>query len=372
MTQPVRMSDEVRDDNPYSRLMALQKMGIVENYERIREKTVAVVGIGGIGAVVTEMLTRCGVGKLLLFDYDTVELANMNRLFFTPDQVGTTKVQAAEQTLRKINPDVQFECHNYNITTVDNFEHFCGRIRDGAQEGSTKRNVDLVLSCVDNFAARMTINQACLELNQPWMESGVSENAVSGHIQLLVPGSMPCYQCFPPLVVAEGITRVKREGVCAASLPTTMGIIAGFLSQNVLKFLLGFGVVSPYIGYDALQDHFPTTTFKANPDCSNTHCLQRQEEYQAHLAAQPAVPPTSSNAAPSKPAVPVQTENEWGITIDDVYEGHDLAAGQGLEYAFSRPADEPARSTEKETPVLPPNDSAEETLEELQARLRSL
>jgi malate/lactate dehydrogenase len=40
---------------------------------------VAVVGVGGVGSVVAEMLTRCGIGKLLLFDYDRVELANMNR-----------------------------------------------------------------------------------------------------------------------------------------------------------------------------------------------------------------------------------------------------------------------------------------------------
>ena len=39
----------------------------------------AVVGIGGVGSVAAEMLTRCGIGKLLLFDYDKVELANMNR-----------------------------------------------------------------------------------------------------------------------------------------------------------------------------------------------------------------------------------------------------------------------------------------------------
>jgi tRNA A37 threonylcarbamoyladenosine dehydratase len=41
---------------------------------------VAVVGVGGVGSVAAEMLTRCGIGKLLLFDYDKVELANMNRL----------------------------------------------------------------------------------------------------------------------------------------------------------------------------------------------------------------------------------------------------------------------------------------------------
>ena len=67
--------------------------------------------------------------QLILFDYDKVELANMNRLFFKPDQSGLSKVEAARATLTDINPDVQFEVHNYNITTVDNFQHFMGRIR---------------------------------------------------------------------------------------------------------------------------------------------------------------------------------------------------------------------------------------------------
>ena len=53
--------------------------------------------------------------------------------------------------------------------------------------------MNLVLSCVDNFEARMTINQACNELGQVWMESGVSENAVSGHIQLIKPGETACF-----------------------------------------------------------------------------------------------------------------------------------------------------------------------------------
>ena len=39
-------------------------MGIVDNYEKIREYTVAIVGIGGVGSVTAEMLTRCGIGKV--------------------------------------------------------------------------------------------------------------------------------------------------------------------------------------------------------------------------------------------------------------------------------------------------------------------
>lgn len=83
------MSDEVKDSNPYryafsdasnltnsiiifvmyilhSRLMALKRMGIVQNYEKIRDYTVAIVGVGGVGSVTAEMLTRCGIGKVCM------------------------------------------------------------------------------------------------------------------------------------------------------------------------------------------------------------------------------------------------------------------------------------------------------------------
>ena len=237
------MSSEVKDDNPYSRLMALKRMGVVENYEDIRSYTVLIIGVGGIGSVVAEMLTRCGIGKLILFDYDRVELANMNRMFYLPTHQGMAKVEAARKSLLDINPDVEIETHNMNVCTIDNYDLFMKRIQEGGLKGD---RVSLVLSCVDNYAARMTINRACNELDQVWFESGVSENAMSGHIQWLVPGETACFACAPPLVVAsEGDENaIKREGVCAASLPTTMGIIAGFLSQTVLKYLLDFGEVS--------------------------------------------------------------------------------------------------------------------------------
>lgn len=253
------MSAEVVDSNPYSRLMALKRMGIVANYEKIRDFSVLIVGLGGIGSVAAEMLTRCGIGKLIMYDYDTVEIANMNRLFFRPEQAGMTKTAAAKQTLHSINPDVIFEEYTMDITTTANFEQLLDRLRHGGVDGRTK--VDLVLSCVDNYAARTALNQACNELNQVWMESGVSEDAVSGHIQFLLPGRTACFECLPPLIVASGIdeSTLKREGVCAASLPTTMGLVAAMLVQNVLKYLLEFGQVTTVwslvtMGDDALTD----------------------------------------------------------------------------------------------------------------------
>ena len=122
------MSSEVKDNNPYSRLMALKRMGVVENYEDIRTYTVLIIGVGGIGSVVAEMLTRCGIGKLILFDYDRVELANMNRMFYLPAHEGLAKVEAARKSLLDINPDVEIETHNMNICTMDNYDLFMKRL----------------------------------------------------------------------------------------------------------------------------------------------------------------------------------------------------------------------------------------------------
>ncbi|GMP34139.1 hypothetical protein CsSME_00007139 [Camellia sinensis var. sinensis] len=288
------MSAEVVDSNPYSRLMALQRMGIVENYERIREFSVAIVGIGGVGSVAAEMLTRCGIGRLLLYDYDKVELANMNRLFFRPEQVGMTKTDAAVQTLSDINPDVVLESYTLNITTLQGFETFMSSLKNKTFCPSKQGiGVDLVLSCVDNYEARMVVNQACNELNQTWMESGVSEDAVSGHIQLLIPGETACFACAPPLVVASGVDErtLKREGVCAASLPTTMG-------------------------YNALKDYFPTMEMKPNPQCSNAACLERQNEYILAKPARDAAAKAKKEEA-SEPECPIHDDNEWNISVLD-------------------------------------------------------
>uniref|UniRef100_A0A7N8YEX0 Ubiquitin-like modifier-activating enzyme 5 n=1 Tax=Mastacembelus armatus TaxID=205130 RepID=A0A7N8YEX0_9TELE len=332
---------------------------------KIRTFTVAVVGVGGVGSVTAEMLTRCGIGKLLLFDYDKVELANMNRLFFQPHQAGLSKVEAAELTLRNINPDVLFETHNYNITTMENFTHFMDRISHGGlEEGSP---VDLVLSCVDNFEARMAINTACNELGQIWMESGVSENAVSGHIQLIIPGETACFACAPPLVVAANIDEktLKREGVCAASLPTTMGVVAGLLVQNVLKYLLKFGSVSYYLGYNAMQDFFPTMAMKANPQCNDRHCRRQQEEYNKKEAQRPKVEVVEVEEDV------VHEDNEWGIELVSETTDADLQAAsgtmpdlpEGITVAYTIPQDTTNGETVEET---------EQSLEDLMAQMRKL
>ncbi|XP_061399713.1 ubiquitin-like modifier-activating enzyme 5 [Musca vetustissima] len=361
-----KMSAEVVDSNPYSRLMALQRMGIVKDYERIREKAVAVVGVGGVGSVTADMLTRCGVGKLILFDYDKVELANMNRLFFTPDQAGLSKVEAAAKTLAFINPDVSIETHNYNITTVDSFDKFLDTIAHGGLQAG--QPVDLVLSCVDNFEARMAINTACNELGLNWFESGVSENAVSGHIQFIRPGETACFACAPPLVVAENIDEktLKREGVCAASLPTTMGITAGMLVQNTLKYLLNFGEVSDYLGYNAMNDFFPKMTLRPNTQCDDRHCIARQKEFAAK-------PKPVKEEVVDETNEQLHDDNEWGIELVDDSQPEEATTAaapaanvtEGLRLAYEAPVQDETASANTVS-------AADVNLEDLMAQMKSM
>lgn len=251
--------DACRMERPeHSRLLALNKLGIVKEYERISERTVLIVGVGGIGSVVAEMLVRCGIGKLILFDYDTVDVENMNRMFYRRDQIGMLKVDAAKNTLEALEGG-KIEVFNGNITSVEMLEI----LRENAQKS------DLIVSCVDNYTARITLNKLCCDLGLVWFESGVSETGINGHVQLIRPGIDACFNCAPPTVVAENLNEFEnRAGVCTASLATTMSIVAGILVQNILKYFLSFGTtVNNCIGYNGLTDYFPLMHIQRNPDC---------------------------------------------------------------------------------------------------------
>ncbi|EME27174.1 ubiquitin-like modifier-activating enzyme 5 [Galdieria sulphuraria] len=360
------MNEEISADNPYSRLVALKKLGVVQNFDEIRKFSIAVVGLGGVGSVAAEMLVRCGIGKLVLFDYDTVELANMNRLFYKPEQRGKTKVQAAKETLEAINPDVVVDGYHFDITSVRSYDKFVQVLKTGSTDEASA--VHLVLSCVDNYNARSTINMVCNELRLTWFESGVSEDALNGHVQFIVPGVFACYSCVPPLLVASGVdeSTLKREGVCAASLPTTMGIIAGLLVQNSLKYLLGFGQVSNYIGYNAWTDYFSTMTVKPNDSCPDPNCLHWQRVYQMEQQNKQALeePDKTSHSNVENPVV--HQDNEWSIqVVDDGFE---------IEEQLSHVKEDKKKVLEEQTGESYAYSLSEESLEtqQLVKQLRSM
>lgn len=287
-------ANEKLDDERHSRLTALEHMGVVEDYSLIMKKTILVVGVGGVGSVVVEMLTRCGIGKLIIIDFDIVELSNMNRMFYNMNHIGMYKTDACVDSLKLINPEINVE--RYNINIVQEYSTFYNIFKTS--------DIDLLVSCVDNYSARSTISQTCNEFDVAWFESGISENAISGHIQFIIPGVTACYCCVPPLVTFESdpsedkITTSIIESVekrnpkktssrtCAASLSTTTSIIAGLLVNNILKYFLKFGECSNFLGYHMIDDYFPRYSITPNFECNDKWCLLRQREKECLREAQ--------------------------------------------------------------------------------------
>ena len=85
-------------------------------HQKIKEATVGIAGLGGLGSAIAVALARIGVGKLILADFDVVEPSNLNRQQYFIDQLGQTKADALEANLKRINPYVTYEAHTIKVT----------------------------------------------------------------------------------------------------------------------------------------------------------------------------------------------------------------------------------------------------------------
>jgi sulfur carrier protein ThiS adenylyltransferase len=78
----------------------------------LRRKTVGIAGAGGLGSNCAVALARCGVGRLVIADYDVVSESNLNRQFYFRDQLGMKKTDALAVNLRRIDPEITLEIHD--------------------------------------------------------------------------------------------------------------------------------------------------------------------------------------------------------------------------------------------------------------------
>jgi ubiquitin-like modifier-activating enzyme 5 len=230
------------------------------DFSRLKGKRVLIIGVGGLGAVSAEILTRCGLGELVIIDYDTLEEANLNRLIYDTSQIGMKKVDALDSHLKRANPDVKIAGYAFDITDGEGYDVFVEEIP----------KCDVVLGCVDTFQVRLFMNTQCIKANKPLIDGGASTDGINGSVHVVIPGKTPCFRCNRP-VLGE-TTRVEHTrngtGVCHfTSLPTTMAIISSLQCQETLKLLLDFGHIASYLMYHGLEGRLEMYDWKRDPDC---------------------------------------------------------------------------------------------------------
>lgn len=129
---------------------ALDKRQGVEVVRKLQAATVAICGLGGLGSNIAISLARAGVGKLILVDFDCVDVTNLHRQQYKACQVGLPKPEALLVNLKEIAPYTEYETH-FEKVTAENV-------------ATLLANADVVCEAFDNAEAKAMLVNAVLEM----------------------------------------------------------------------------------------------------------------------------------------------------------------------------------------------------------------
>lgn len=243
--------------------------------------TVAVVGLGGLGIIVAEMLCRLGIGRLIVVDFDLVEVSNLNRLLgATADDVGRAKVEVFKAGAAK-----------YSRTRID---AICGSILALSVLERVKE-AEVVFGCVDNETARSRLNDWAVKYCIPLIDLAtgiVGERGfieAGGQVRVVLPdgfclnciGGIDSNQVMQELLTEEDIQMRNAAGyirdfpIPSPSVISLNGVIASFGVTEFLNLALGIRKANLYVAYDMMSNQILSQTIKAK---RNRNCLTCHEK----------------------------------------------------------------------------------------------
>jgi bacteriocin biosynthesis cyclodehydratase domain-containing protein len=237
-----------------------------ECQEHLESATVAVLGIGGLGGWSAMSLACCGVGKMILVDYDHVERTNLNRqVMYEEGDVGRLKVEVAAERLSALDSNLDVEI----LST---------RLESAAQIEAVISDTQVVIDAVDWPAHHIEhwVNEACFNAGIPYISMSHSPpNARVGPFYL--PGSTGCYACLEiayrrqyPLydLMVEQLGANPSPG---AVIGPACAHIGGHVSLDLMHYLTGIAPPST-LGtafiYDLRTLDYRQEAIQQEPNCS--------------------------------------------------------------------------------------------------------
>ncbi len=149
--------------------------------ELLKNSTILLVGIGGLGVEVAKNLAMVGVGNLILVDLDTIEYSNLNRqILFIDAPEGAYKAEFAAKKLRLLNPFIKVESYNCALQDLP---------------PKVFSDADLYIAGLDSIEARVEINRRAVHFKKPLIDAGTA--AYNGHVYVVWPFKNACLECDP-------------------------------------------------------------------------------------------------------------------------------------------------------------------------------
>jgi molybdopterin/thiamine biosynthesis adenylyltransferase len=187
---------------------------------RLLAARVAIIGLGGLGGTVTEILARIGVGQLTLVDGDTVDESNLNRqLLSSPALLGRSKAEIAGERVATVNPAVRSRIVN-EFLTADN----AAAILAGSA---------LAIDCLDNIPARFLLAKGCTDQAIPLVSAAIG--GTSGQATVLFPGDDGLEKIYGPAPTAP----TRGSEAAFGTLPFTAWQLATVECAEAVNLILG-------------------------------------------------------------------------------------------------------------------------------------
>ena len=222
----------------YSRNILLKEVGI-KGQQKLLSSKVLVIGAGGLGSAAIMYLATAGIGTIGIADKDKVELSNLNRqIIHNTNRIGSLKTKSAEQTINKLNPDINLNI--YNKISSENISEIVSQY-------------DFVIDATDNFETKFLINDACVFAKKPFSHAGIV--GFQGQLMTYVPNKGCCYRCvFKEPPKQECVSSCSKDGVLGAAV----GIIGSLQAIEGIKYILCIGeLLTGYLlTYNALTTEF--------------------------------------------------------------------------------------------------------------------
>jgi len=206
----------------YDRQIKLDEVGS-SGQEKLRNASVLIVGVGGLGCPAAQYLTGAGVGKIGLVDHDKVSITNLHRqVLYDEFDVGRPKALVAKVKLQRLNREIELVAIEEALT-MENAEKLFNQY-------------DLIIDGTDNFETKYLINDACILTGKAWIYASIYKN--EGQLSVFNYQNGPSYRCLFPKTTRQNVS-CEATGV----LGVTPGLLGMLQAAEALKIILNAGNV---------------------------------------------------------------------------------------------------------------------------------
>ena len=204
----------------------------------LQSSKVCVMGCGGLGGHIIEMLGRLGIGHITAVDSDVFEVSNLNRQLFSDEMsIGKSKALMAVERMKVVNSDVEVIPVTQYIDKTNAKEILGGH--------------ELVIDALDNIESRLVLEKACKDLNIPLVHGAIA--GWYGQVCTIFPGENTLSKIY-----SSGISKGMEKRLGNPSF--TPALVASMEVSEAVKILLGKGELlrNKLLFLDLLSNEFVT------------------------------------------------------------------------------------------------------------------